>query len=130
MIPWSMLPDVIELAELNTGDRNEGIFYSMFAFFQKVGVGVGLALSSYSLGWAGYVKPETDEEDLITHQTDAVLWVLRILIGPIPAILLALSMVCIIFYPITRARYDEIHMALEQKRKERKEQKGRPKSYD
>jgi GPH family glycoside/pentoside/hexuronide:cation symporter len=42
LIPWSMVPDVTELDELNTGQRREGIFYAFMVFLQKMGLAVGL----------------------------------------------------------------------------------------
>ena len=130
LIPWSMLPDVVELDELNHGKRREGIFYSMFAFFQKVGVAFGLAMSSYTLGWTGYVKPADDDEDLFTQQPDAVLWALRTLIGPVPAALLVLSMVAVVFYPITREKHEEIRFAIEKLHSEQEAlEKNNPTTY-
>jgi len=32
LIPWSMLPDVVDVDELNTGLRREGIYYGFFVF--------------------------------------------------------------------------------------------------
>ncbi|MBL8046355.1 MAG: MFS transporter, partial [Anaerolineales bacterium] len=32
LIPWSMLPDVVELDELETGQRREGVYYGFFVF--------------------------------------------------------------------------------------------------
>ena len=49
LIPWSMLPDVIELDELETGQRREGIFYGFFVFMQKLGLSLGIAISNYVL---------------------------------------------------------------------------------
>jgi GPH family glycoside/pentoside/hexuronide:cation symporter len=36
LVPWSMMPDVIELDELQTGQRREGIFYGFMVLLQKV----------------------------------------------------------------------------------------------
>ena len=35
LLPWSMLPDVIDEIELRTNERSEAIYYSFFVFFQK-----------------------------------------------------------------------------------------------
>lgn len=37
LLPWSMLPDVIDEDELLTGKRSEGSFYSIFILIQKLG---------------------------------------------------------------------------------------------
>lgn len=62
LIPWSMLPDVIELDELRTGLRREGLYYSIFVVIQQMGIAGALAFSSYLLGVSGYVAPH-DQKD-------------------------------------------------------------------
>ncbi|MGH7998721.1 MAG: MFS transporter, partial [Brasilonema sp.] len=59
LVPWSMLPDVIELDELKTGQRREGIFYSFIVFAQKICLGLAVSSVLQSLGSAGYIKPTT-----------------------------------------------------------------------
>ncbi len=57
IIPWSMIPDVIEQDELETGQRREGVFYGFFVFMQKLGLSLGLAISNFILEAAGYITP-------------------------------------------------------------------------
>lgn len=42
VIPWAMLPDIIEDDELRTGQRREGSYYALISFFQKLGTGAAL----------------------------------------------------------------------------------------
>ena len=44
-----MLPDVIDSFMLETGERNESIFYSFFVFFGKLSSGIGNLLTSLVL---------------------------------------------------------------------------------
>lgn len=46
LLPWSMLPDVIDEFMVKTNTRKEYIFYSLFVFFNKLSSGIALALSS------------------------------------------------------------------------------------
>ncbi|MBE9011911.1 MFS transporter, partial [Pseudanabaenaceae cyanobacterium LEGE 13415] len=108
LIPWSMLPDVIELDELRTGQRREGIFYSFVTFLQKVCLGIAVAIVLQSLDWAGYVKPT--EGVRLPIQPDDVLLAIRLSIGPVPTIALLIGMVLVYFYPITREVHAEIRL--------------------
>ena len=72
-----MLPDVIDYGEWQTGVRHEGIYYGLFIFLQKLGVGISIALANAGLDAVGYLNPR-DFGELAT-QPDGVLLTLRLL---------------------------------------------------
>jgi glycoside/pentoside/hexuronide:cation symporter, GPH family len=113
LVPWSMLPDIIELDELRTGQRREGIFYSFVVFIQKICLGLAVALMLESLGWAGYLKPVGN---IAQNQPDAVLNIIRFFIAPVPAIALFLGLILTYFYPITKEAHAEILLQLERRK--------------
>ncbi len=115
LIPWSMLPDVIELDELETGQRREGVYYGFFVFLQKLGISLGLALSNFALELTGYITPP--EGGPWPVQPDAVLLALRLFVSLVPAAILLLSIPVVMRYPITRQRYAEIRATLAARRK-------------
>lgn len=112
LIPWSMLPDVVDLDELETGQRREGIFYGFFVFLQKLGISLGIAASNLILEWAGYIKPEYAGAPVAPTQNDAVLTALRVFVSLVPVVILLVSYVVVHRYPITRARHAEIQAQL------------------
>ncbi|AFY70714.1 sugar (Glycoside-Pentoside-Hexuronide) transporter [Thalassoporum mexicanum PCC 7367] len=112
LIPWSMVPDVIELDELNTGQRREGIFYAFMVFLQKMGLAVGLWFLGIGLQLAGFQKQIPDE----AVQPDSALMAIRIAIGPLPTIALILGLVLAYFYPITKEFHAQIMLQLHEKR--------------
>lgn len=113
LVPWSMLPDTIEHNELATGERQEGVFYGMFVFLQKVGLSIGLALSGFALGAAGYVTPRViDGAVQAVTQPEAVTLTLRLFVSFVPAAFLLISVPVALAYPITRTRHAEIREAL------------------
>ncbi len=111
LIPWSMVPDVVDDDEVRTGERREGIFYGMFVFLQKLGLSLGLAVSSFALDATGYLNPTVAGE--FVAQPDAVLLTLRLLVSFVPAVLLLISLPLVYLYPITRERYAEIRARLD-----------------
>ncbi len=114
LVPWSMLPDVIELDELNTGQRREGIFYSFITFLQKVCLGIAVSLVLQSLEAAGYMQPTKDILNPV--QPDSVLLAIRLAIGPLPTIALICGLILAFFYPITREIHADILLKLREKR--------------
>ncbi len=113
LIPWSMLPDVIELDELETGQRREGIFAGFFVLLQKLGLSLGLFVSGWVLDLSGYIRAEPGQA--VPAQPESVLLALRVLVGPVGAIILALSFVAAYLYPITREKHAEIRAQLRER---------------
>ncbi len=113
LVPWSMLPDVIDLDELQSGQRREGIFYGLTMQFQKIGVAIALFWVGKSLDWAGFVPTSAGQP--APTQPEAALLVVRLEFGPVPALVLIGSLVLAYFYPITR----EVHAGILLKLRER-----------
>lgn len=103
LIPWAMMPDVIELDELKTRRRREGIFYGFMVLLQKAGIGIGIFMVGRILGSAGYLTP-TDAMP-VPIQPESALQAIRLFMGPVPAIILLGSLALAYFYPITRERH-------------------------
>jgi len=122
VIPWSMLPDTIDLDELNTNKRREGAFYSFFVFFQNFGIAGGLALSNLFLDTQGYViLDECPSEALVKNsagenirclQTANAQNAVRALVSYIPMILIVVSAILTFFYPLSQQKLTEIQEKL------------------
>ena len=114
LIPWSMVPDVIELDELRTGKRREGIFYAFMVLLQKVGLAIGLFLLGQALSSSGFMERVTCQPSPV--QPQAALLAIRMAIGPLPAVILLISLVLAYFYPITKEYHAEILERLAQRK--------------
>ncbi|YAI82643.1 MAG: MFS transporter [cyanobacterium endosymbiont of Rhopalodia sterrenbergii] len=106
IVPWSMLPDVIDLDELNTGKRREGIFFGVVVQLQKIGVALALFFVGQILDWSGYIRSGAGV------QPESALWAIRIIIGPISTGILLIGLVLAYFYPITRQVHQQILLKL------------------
>ncbi len=114
LIPWSMLPDVIDLDELNTGKRREGFFYAFMVLLQKVGLAVGLFAVGQALEQSGY-------NGALAIQPPAAIEAIRWSIGPLPTVFLILGVVLAYFYPITQAYHEEILLKLADRKQQNRE---------
>lgn len=110
LIPWAMMPDIIEFDEWETGQRREGVFYGFMVFLQKTGLALGIYLVGIGLEWAGYITP-TDAVPTPV-QPDGALTAIRWFMGPIPAVILVLSLALAYYYPITRQKHQAMRAAL------------------
>ena len=105
-LPWAMIPDVIELDELRTGQRREGSFYAFAAFFQKLGTGLVIWLFGIVLASRGYITPEAGQP--LPVQPAEAIQAIRWAMGLIPAVLLSFAILFAWYYPISRDSHQAI----------------------
>ncbi|MGC1310277.1 MAG: MFS transporter [Phormidesmis sp.] len=110
VVPWSILPDVIELEELKTGCRREGTFYSFMTLLQKIGLALGLFLVGLALDSSGFNKD-------LPVQTDSALLAIRFFMGPVPLVLLICGVALTAFYPITREMHADVMLKLAERKR-------------
>lgn len=110
LIPWSMIPDVIELDELNTGKRREGVFYAFMVLLQKFGLALGLFLVGIGLQAAGFIETVPGHD--IPIQPESALFAIRVAISPLPALFLIGGVILTYFYPITKEVHADIRLKL------------------
>lgn len=115
LIPWSMVPDVIELDELNTGQRREGIFYSFMVLLQKFGLALALFLVGQGLELAGFIEKIPGEA--IPIQPDSALLAIRIAVAPLPTVALIGGLILAYFYPLTKEVHAEIRLKLQERKR-------------
>ena len=65
----SMIADVVEDSEVQTGRRSEGLFYAGYFFAQKCATGLGLFISGLIISWAG-LSEKTNPADVLPQVVD------------------------------------------------------------
>ncbi|MDP2436771.1 MAG: MFS transporter, partial [archaeon] len=116
LMPWSMMADCVDVDELETGRRREGIYFATFVLFQKFALAIALAASNYSLAAAGYVNHPQGAIDAGVQPEDVSL-VLKVMVGPVVAICSAASLIPAFFYPLSKEKHAEITEQLKERRK-------------
>jgi GPH family glycoside/pentoside/hexuronide:cation symporter len=109
VLPWSIIPDAVEWDELATGQRHEGMFYSLVTLMQKVASSIAIPLALLMLDVTGYVPNAP-------VQTPAAVQGIQILMGPVPAVLLCCGIIFALLYPLDRARHAEVRAQLAARR--------------
>ncbi|XP_040917307.1 sodium-dependent lysophosphatidylcholine symporter 1-B-like [Toxotes jaculatrix] len=99
LLPWSMLPDVVDDFKVKNHDihGHEALFYSFYVFFIKFASGISLGISTLSLKFAGYVTGSCS-------QPDSVSFTLKVLVSPVPVCLIAVGLLILKTYPIDEKR--------------------------
>ena len=107
---WAMIADTADYAEWKTGRRATGVVYSGVTFALKAGLGLGGALAGWILAAYGY--------EVATARTPDVLEGIRLSLSVYSAIPFALGVICMMFYPITKAMEHQITADLAARRQD------------
>ncbi len=110
VLPDAIFPDVVEWDELRTRRRHEGMYYGVKNFSRKLTSAFAIFLALQMLGWLGYQTPPVGA--LQFSQPPAAVLGIRLLTGPIGALLMLAAIAVAWFYPITRERHARIRALL------------------
>ena len=106
----SMIADVCDLDELETGERREGMFGSIYWWMVKLGMALAFGLSGFLLNATGFVV------DFGGAQTSSTFLWMRLVDVGIPAIAALIAIFSVASYKITEERSYEIRSELEKRR--------------
>ena len=112
VMPWAILPDAIEYGEWKTGERQEGMFYSLITLAQKVASSIAVPAALIVLQTTGYVPNSAT-------QPASAIFGIRLVAGVIPAFTLSMGILFTLLYPLGRENFKEITRELEVRRKAR-----------
>lgn len=110
VLPDAIFPDVIEWDELRTRKRHEGIYYGTKNFIHKLTAALAIFIALQVLGWFGYQTPPQGVVQF--NQTDTTLLAIRVLCGPVGAVMLFSAIIAAWFYPISREKHARIRRLL------------------
>lgn len=109
VLPWAIIPDAVEWGEWKTGKRHEGMLYSLTTLIRKAATSVAIPLTLLLLEFTGYVPNAA-------QQPNSALLGIRIVIGPIPAVLLCGGILFAYLYPLSREQHAQVVRELEARR--------------
>lgn len=106
----SMIADVCDLDELETGERREGMFGSIYWWMVKLGIALAFGLSGYLLNATGF------DVEMGGAQTSSTFLMMRLYDVFIPVFASIISILSLAFYKITEQKSYEIRTELELRR--------------
>jgi glycoside/pentoside/hexuronide:cation symporter, GPH family len=106
----SMTGDIADHDELESGQRHEGAFASIFSWIVKMTISIGMVLPGPLMEMAGF------DVKLGNQQTPEALWGMRLILALAPAIIMFPALFILARYPLNAKRVGEIRLELENRR--------------
>lgn len=110
MLDGSIMADVVDADELETGKRREGAFSATRSWIMKVGMAAGIFFSGVILQSTGF------DSELGGNQTAQAIFNMRLYLAIIPIVGLIIAFLALLRFGLTPARMAEIRSALEARR--------------
>lgn len=112
-VPWAMIPDCVDVIELERNKRVDGIVFGVVAFVQKACGALGTLLLGTLLTMVGY------NAEAITQTAEALNGIKNIYAFLVGGLYLV-TVLIVLLYPLSKDRHDAVRKAIED-RKEGKE---------
>jgi GPH family glycoside/pentoside/hexuronide:cation symporter len=106
----SMIADVVDADELNTHERREGMYGSIFWWVVKLGMAAALAAGGFLLNATGF------DVDLAGEQTDQAIIMMRVFDAFVPCVASGLAIWAIATFSITEEKAHQVRLQLEARR--------------
>ena len=106
----SMVADVVDVDELSTHERREGMYGSIFWWVVKLGMAAALAGGGFLLNATGF------DVEMGGAQTERTIFLMRLCDAVIPMVTSAIAIWAIATFPITEQKAHEVRMELERRR--------------
>jgi GPH family glycoside/pentoside/hexuronide:cation symporter len=105
----SVIADVVDYDELETGQRREGSFAACQSWITKVGIALGVGSSGWILQFTGF-------DSKLPVQSEHAIFMIRILLSGIPVLGLFIALLVVLRFPLTEQRMRDIRTRLEARR--------------
>ncbi len=105
IFPWAMVADVVDYDRVKTGEFRSGMYYGIWGLATKISEALAIAGVGWVLTGFGY-QPNVD-------QTLQSLFGIRLFFGPIPGLVILMTLPLLIWYPLTRQKHAAIRAQLE-----------------
>ena len=109
VIAQSILADVVDVDELETGERKEGAYYSTFTFLLKASSGVMAMITGFTLTYVGFVPNDPAPSELVRLA-------IKSLNSLPPLVSLLIGAIMLIGFGLTAEKHAEVRRALDVRR--------------
>jgi GPH family glycoside/pentoside/hexuronide:cation symporter len=110
ILPYSSVPDVIEIDEYYNGVRREGAYYGIVSLMYKVASGLAILIVSWTLQLFGYIEGEG------VTQPESAKVAIRLIIAILPGIIFIISTFFAYRAKISRESLNDIKSKIEERK--------------
>ena len=103
----SMIGDIADQVELDSGKRQEGVLFATVSFMQKLNTGIGSFFAGQVLNYINFDRSNNTPEQAYT---------LAIIQGPVVTLLFMIPLIIFLFYRLTKERHTSILRKLDIKK--------------
>jgi sugar (glycoside-pentoside-hexuronide) transporter len=103
-VPWAMIPDCVDVTELSTGKRIDGIVFGAVAFLQKASGALGVAILGILLATIGYSDVAAQEPETLAG--------LKNIFGFLVGGLYLVTVLIALKYPLSKQLHDRVTEAI------------------
>ena len=107
LVPNSMVPDTVEVDQVQTGQRREGAIFGAWGFCRKLGMTLGAFLVSLGLSAVGFTQGAPPDA-----QPDNALLGIRLIYAGVPLGLWIAAIFALSRYQLTEAKFNELKSSL------------------
>jgi GPH family glycoside/pentoside/hexuronide:cation symporter len=108
LIPYSLVPDLVDYYEHKTGERHESVFFGLWITVHQLGISFAGLILGAALDVFGY-RGEA------ATQTASALLAVRLAFGVIPGLFFILTALVLQRYQVTRQVYQQVRAELDQR---------------
>jgi glycoside/pentoside/hexuronide:cation symporter, GPH family len=109
VLPAAITADVIDYDELGTSQRREGAYFGIWTLVMKWAGAIASGIVGIALQLLGYVPDATQSARTILG--------IKILYGPVPAVMMLVAFGIFLRFPLTRERHAEVQATLAARRR-------------
>ncbi|MFW6013398.1 MAG: MFS transporter, partial [Candidatus Bipolaricaulota bacterium] len=107
-LPRAMSADTLDVDQIQSGLRQEGIYAGIEVFARKISTKIVLAGIGPVLAWSGYVKNAST-------QSPQALLAIRLMLGLVPSLILMVAVALALKYPLNRKLHRQVQLQLSER---------------
>ncbi len=114
LLIWAFITDIIDSRQVETGSRDDGTIYAFYSFARKIGQALAGGIGAWALEIIGYQTSVAGET--VVQSAEVTSKIYSVATAVPAACYLAVGLILILFYPLTKRKVEENSRILAEQR--------------